>query len=120
MFYPAVPWCPGWKRNQAASLEGMESSYPYLFPLSPFHLGAGSGRNTRAVFASSLEGGGRREGPGLEKCRNGRFGRPEWLEAEASRGEGGCEWAELCFLGAQGGNSGTSDRFTQQSWKLRS
>lgn len=33
MFYPAVPWCPGWKRNQAASLEGMESSHPGLFPV---------------------------------------------------------------------------------------
>ena len=32
-----------------------------------------------------------------------------------SCGEEGCEWAEVCFLGAQGGISGTSDWFTQQS-----
>lgn len=87
-FYPAAPWCPGWKRNRAVSLEGMESSHPALF-LAPLLSGRGGDRNTRAVFASSLEGGGRPwEGLG-SKGRNGRFGRPEWLEVEFSHGERG-------------------------------
>ena len=88
-FYPAAPWCPGWKRNRAASLEGMESSHSTLF-LAPLLSGRGGGdRNTTAMFASSLEGGGWPwEGLGLGlKGRNGRFGRPEWLEVEASHGE---------------------------------
>lgn len=42
-FYPAAPWCLGWKRNRAASLEGMESSHSTLF-LAPLLSGGEGGR----------------------------------------------------------------------------
>ena len=86
-FYAAVPWCPEWKRNQAVSLEGMESSHPALFP-APL-LSGGRVAETPGPFLHPVwkEEAGRGKGWGWEKRRNGRFGRPEWLEVEASHGE---------------------------------
>lgn len=76
-FYPAAPWCPGWKRNRAVSLEGMESSHPALF------------------LAPLLSGRGATETPG--PCSH-----PAWKE-EAGRGKGWVRKAETGDLGDPSG-----------------
>lgn len=113
---PSCALVPGMEKKSGSEPRRNGEQPPWSLPCPPSVWGQGVAETPGPFLHPAWkEEAGHGKGRGWEKCRNGRFGRPEWLEAEASRGEGGCEWAELCFLGAQGGTSGTSDRFTQQS-----
>lgn len=85
---PSCALVPGMEKKSGSEPRGNGEQPPRSLPCPP-SVWRGGDRNTRAVFASSLEGGGRPwEGLG-SKGRNGRFGRPEWLEVEFSHGERG-------------------------------
>lgn len=110
---PNCAFVPGMeKKSGSEPRRNGEQQPPWSLPV-PFHLGAGVSRNTRAVFASSLEGGGRPWEGRTGRSRNGDLGDPvaggRGFVGRAVSGQNSASWEPRRW------KLRTSDRFTQQS-----